>query len=225
MTTQEELIILFEKWSGEKIKTFSPLPNSGSNRKYFRLTGETKNAIGALNSDKRENKAFIYLSKHLGKQSINVPQVYSSNLKNGIYLQEDLGDETLFNLLNKERNDLTIPGEIIKYYKSVITELPKIQINGAKGLDYSNCYPRAAFDSQSIKWDLSYFKYYFLKMTDISFDEQKLEDDFDTFTKFLLQADKNYFMYRDFNSRNIMIKNGEPFFYRLPGGKKRRSSV
>jgi aminoglycoside/choline kinase family phosphotransferase len=220
MATSDSLKILFEKWGGEKLNSFSQLPDSGSNRKYFRLSGEEKKAIGAFNPNQRENKAFIYLTKHFNNSNLPVPKFYMVKMSIGIYLQEDLGDETLFSLLNKKRSKNIIPAEVKNLYLHSISELPRFQIIASKGLDYSNCYPRATFDAQSIKWDLSYFKYYFLKLANISFDEQKLEDDFNTLAKFLLEADKNYFMYRDFNSRNIMIKDEKPFFIDYQGGRK-----
>ena len=220
MSTDEQLKILFERWSGEKVNSFSPLPASASARKYFRITGNGKTAIGVYNADVRENRAFVYLTKHFLKKKLDVPKVYSADLKSQIYLLEDLGNETLYSHLDKNRCGENFSSSTVDLYKNVIETLPQFQIYGAKGLDYSKCYPRAKFDKQSMMWDLNYFKYYFLKLAKISFDEQKLEDDFNALVKFLLQADCNYFMYRDFNSRNVMLFNGEPFFIDYQGGRK-----
>jgi aminoglycoside/choline kinase family phosphotransferase len=220
MLPTDELKNIFEKWSREKVKSFSPLPESGSSRKYYRISGESKNAIGAFNPDLRENKAFIYLSKHFVKVNLNVPKIYSADLKNNIYIQEDLGNQTLFSLLEQTRIGDALPDEVITLYKTAIEQLPVFQVTASNKLDYTKCYPRAKFDKQSMLWDLNYFKYYFLKLANISFDEQKLEDDFNTLTTFLLKADCNYFLYRDFNSRNIMIKNSEPYFIDYQGGRK-----
>jgi aminoglycoside/choline kinase family phosphotransferase len=217
---KELLLEQFEKWSGEKVKSFSPLPESGSPRKYFRIIGETKTSIAALNSDKRENDAFIYLTKHFTKLKLPVPHLYSANRKNNIYLLEDLGDETLFSLLEQNSDKENISSETIILYKKVIVLLPQFQIAASKKLDYTKCYPRAKFDRQSMMWDLNYFKYYFLKLAKISFDEQKLENDFKTLIDFLLHANCNYFMYRDLNSRNIMVKKNEPYFIDYQGGRK-----
>lgn len=211
---------LFKKWSGEKIISISPLPESGSSRKYFRITSNNKSAIGVYNTDKRENRALIYLTKHFLKHKLNVPKIYSQDLENSIYLIEDLGDVTLFSLIEQNRNGNLFNGEVIELYKNILEQLPRFQITAAKKINFNNCYPRSKFDSQSIMWDLNYFKYYFLKLAKIDFDEQKLENDFNTLTNFLLSADCNYFLYRDFNSRNIMIKNGKPCFIDYQGGRK-----
>jgi aminoglycoside/choline kinase family phosphotransferase len=220
MNYLKNLKSLFEQWSGEKVKSFSFLPLSGSARKYIRLSGNNNTAIGAYNTDKRENRAFIYLTKHFTKNTLNVPEFLAENLKNDIYLIRDLGDTTLFSLIEKAGKGNKLNDEIREYYKAVITMLPKFQITASDKLDYSKCYPRADFDRQSMIWDLSYFKYYFLKLGGISFDEQKLENDFNTLINFLLQADCKYFMYRDLNSRNVMIFNNEPYFIEYQGGRK-----
>jgi len=220
MNYQQNLQILFQCWSGEKVISFTPLPLSGSERRYIRFFGSKNTAIGAFNPDERENRAFIYLSKYFLKNKLNVPKFLTADLKNNIYLIRDLGDTTLFSLIEKTENGNKFTEEIKEYYKTVITQLPKFQINAAEKLDYSKCYPRADFDRQSILWDLNYFKYYFIKLGGISFDEQKLENDFTTLVNFLLQADCKYFMYRDLNSRNILIFNNEPYFIDYQGGRK-----
>lgn len=218
MVYQKKLIELFETWAGEKSLSFTPLPESGSNRKYFRITSKSKSALGVFNPDKRENNAFIYLSKHFLKNRLNVPRVYSHKLNENIFLIEDLGDQTLFSLLIPSQGNYST--EQLTLIKKSLAELPKFQIAGSKKLDYSNYYPRSSFDKQSIMWDLNYFKYYFLKLSGINFDEQKLEDDFQTITKYLISADKNYFMYRDFNTRNIMVKDNQLYFIDFQGGRK-----
>jgi aminoglycoside/choline kinase family phosphotransferase len=220
MSYRNNLIDLFENWSGEKIKTFSPLPESGSPRKYFRISGESKTAIGTFNTDKNENKSFIYLTKHFLKNNLNVPKIYTTDLLNNIYLIEDLGDQTFFSLLEENRRKNEFNDELKIFYKKVIEQLPRFQISAAKRIDYSKCYPVPKFDKQSMMWDLNYFKYYFLKLAGITFDEQKLENDFNTLTDFLLHADCNYFMYRDFNPRNVMLKNNELYFIDYQGGRK-----
>lgn len=214
------LIRLFENYCGEKLISFTQLPESGSSRKYFRLISKSQSIIGVYNPDKRENAAFIYITKHFHKHKLNIPKIFKTDLENGFYLLEDLGDITLFSLLNKDRNSNSSSLDMEIYYRRVIDQLLKFQIIGNKGLNYKYCYPRAAFDKQSIKWDLNYFKYYFAKLLNIQFDEQKLENDFNILTNYLLKSDSNYFMYRDFNSRNIMIRDNELYFIDYQGGRK-----
>ena len=175
-------------------------------------------SCGAHNPDEKENTAFLSFSSHFFKQELPVPAIYAANEAEHIYLLEDLGDTTLFSFLSESRRGHEFTEDIINYYKKVIAALPKFQVLAAKGLDFNVCYPRAQFDKQSMQWDLSYFKYYFLKLAKISFDEQKLEDDFQSFTDYLLQTDCSYFLYRDFQSRNIMLKNGELYFIDYQGG-------
>jgi len=218
MNTQ--LIKLFEQWAGEKAGSINPLPQSGSYRKYFRIKSDEKNAIGVYNSDKKENDAFISFTKHFLNKNLLVPQLYADDINNDVYLLEDLGDETLFSFISEEKNKEDFPDKRMNYYKSALSELIKFQTDASRDLDYSVCYPRNSFDRQSMMWDLNYFKYYFLKLTQTPFDEQKLEDDFNALIEFLLTANTEFFMYRDFQSRNVMIKNDKLYFIDYQGGRK-----
>ena len=217
---QHSLKILFEDWSQEEALSVRPLAQSGSYRKYFRISGKEKTAIGVFSPDKKENRAFISFTKHFLKKGLNVPILYDQQLKENIYLIEDLGDTTLFSLMEKEKANDSFSNKALSYYREALSQLIRFQTDGGKGLDYSVCFPRVKFDQQSILWDLNYFKYYFLKLAKIPFDEQKLEDDFKTFTQFLLSASTNYFMYRDFQSRNILVYNDELYFVDYQGGRK-----
>jgi aminoglycoside/choline kinase family phosphotransferase len=217
---QHYLKILFEDWSHEEALSIRPLAQSGSYRKYFRISGKEKTAIGVFSPDKKENKAFISFTKHFLKKGLNVPKLYDQQLKENIYLIEDLGDTTLFSLVEKEKANDSFSDKTLGYYREALSHLIRFQIDGGKGLDYSVCFPRVKFDQQSILWDLNYFKYYFLKLAKIPFDEQKLEDDFKTFTQFLLSAGTNYFMYRDFQSRNILVHNNQLYFIDYQGGRR-----
>jgi len=218
--TENKIGNLFKNWSGEDHDRIEILPESGSSRKYFRVHSKTKKAIAAINKDEKENLAFIEFSKHFYSKNLSVPEIYIEDLENDIYLQEDLGDVTLFSWLSELRTGIEFPEEVISMYKNVLDELLKFQILGSENLNYYYCYPRAAFDKQSMMWDLNYFKYYFLKLAKISFDEQELEDDFERFTDLLLQANCNYFLYRDFQSRNVMLKDGKPYFIDYQGGRR-----
>jgi aminoglycoside/choline kinase family phosphotransferase len=217
---QDLLRNLFQHWSKEPVIEFTPLPPSGSNREYYRIKGIRNCVIGVYNSDKKENRAFIEFSKHFTENGLPVPEIYSVDPDNDIYLLEDLGDITLFTHLSKLRGEEESDEKIILIYKKVIDMLPRFQIQAGKNLNYNTCYPRAEFDKQSMMWDLNYFKYYFLKLGKVPFDEQTLETDFHAFADYLLTADSNYFLYRDFQSRNIMIRDGEPYFIDYQGGRK-----
>jgi aminoglycoside/choline kinase family phosphotransferase len=211
---------LYKKWCGQEPINIEALPESGSNRKYYRISGIESTAIAVHNNDEKENQAFLKFSEHFNSKNLAVPQVYAKDLAKHIYILEDLGTTTLYEHIKTVRTGIEYPDELVELYKKVIEELIRFQIEGSVGFDYSYCYPRAAFDEQSMMWDLNYFKYYFLKLAKISFDEQALEDDFKKFTKFLLQESHDYFMYRDFQSRNVMLKSNKPYFIDYQGGRK-----
>ena len=220
---KEELILtkLFINWSSMTPESVVALPGSGSYRRYYRITGEGRTVLGVYNSDQKENIAFLSFTGTFRKAGFPVPQIYHADPENNCYLLEDLGDLTLFGLIGNTRKSTEVfPEEANQVYLDVIRWLPEFQVRGASIIDYGVCYPRASFDRQSMMWDLNYFKYYFLKLAKVPFDEQKLEDDFYTLTEFLLDADCDYFMYRDFQSRNIMIRDGKPWFIDYQGGRK-----
>jgi len=219
-TKLELLSDLFDRWCGEKVTSINKLPVSGSAREYYRITGTETTVIGAINHDREENEAFIEFSKHFRSKGLDVPEIFLVDLDNHVYLQEDLGDTTLFDYLFKVRDNGNFPDELTEVYKEVLTELQKFQITGSSDLNYSVCYPRASFDRQSMQWDLSYFKYYFLKLAGISFNEQSLENDYATLINYLLAQDTDYFLYRDFQSRNVMLRDGKPCFIDYQGGRK-----
>jgi aminoglycoside/choline kinase family phosphotransferase len=192
----------------------------GSGRKLIRLASEEVSAIGVLYDVREENLAFLEFSRHFRRHSLPVPEIYAEDLSKGAYLEEDLGDTTLFEFLANNRVGANCAPKAVEAYRKVVAVLPRFQIEAGRDLNYKVCYPRAVFDGQSIAWDLNYFKYYFLKLAGIPFNEQSLEDDFSRLTKFLLSADLDYFLYRDFQSRNIMLRDGHPFFLDYQGGRK-----
>ena len=216
----ELLSQMFTRFTGEKVETTDMLPPSGSYRKYVRFTANGKSALGVYNSDRKENEAFIGFSEHFFKQGLKVGQVFDQDLDNDIYLVEDLGNTTLFDFLQSNRIEGDFTDNLMEIYKKTIEELVLFQLKGSEGLNFELCYPRKAFDRQSMQWDLHYFKYYFLKLAQIPFDEQALEEDFQSLMDFLLEAEHHYFLYRDFQSRNVMVKNGEPWFIDYQGGRK-----
>ena len=220
MEITEKIVQLFSATFEESIERILLLPLSGSSRQYYRINTDTESFIAAYNEDVKENNAFISFTEALLEKQLNVPLVLAVSEDKKMYILEDLGDTTLFSVLNEKRTNEDIPESVIQLYKQTLSQLPKIQVEGAESIDFTQCYPRSAFDKQSMMWDLNYFKYYFLKLAGISFDEQKLEDDFQAFTDYLLTADSNYFLYRDFQSRNIMIFNEQPYFIDYQGGRK-----
>jgi aminoglycoside/choline kinase family phosphotransferase len=205
------------KFNAEKMLA---LPRSGSYREYYRIRGQGKTAIGVYNYDRKENEAFLEFTRHFLSLGLLVPEIYIENLDENVYLLQDLGDISLFSFLNDNRENDDFPPSAIELYKNVLEQLPAFQIKGNAGLDYTKCYPRDSFDKQSMMWDLSYFKYYFLKLARVPFDEQELENDFESFSDWLLQADCDYFLYRDFQSRNVMVHEGNPYFIDYQGGRK-----
>lgn len=193
---------------------------SGSGRTLMRLTNGQVSAIGVLYNVREENLAFLEFSKYFRCRGLPVPEIYGSDLDHGAYLEEDLGDTTLFEFLSANRAGQNIAAPVVEAYRKAVAILPRFQVEAGRGLNYNVCYPRASFDRQSIAWDLNYFKYYFLRLAGVSFNEQRLEDDFGHLTELLLQADGDYFLYRDFQSRNIMLREGHPWFLDYQGGRK-----
>src|ERR1700734_2134408 len=191
---------LFEERFQTSPRRIEPLQGElgGSGRKIVRLASEKVTAIGILYGVREENVAFLEFSKHFRKHGLPVPEIYAEDLDHGAYLEEDFGDITLFDFLSKHRDGEKIAPAAVEAYRKVVAVLPRFQIEAARDLDYSVCYPIASFDRQSIAWDLNYFKYYFLRLAGISFNEQSLEHDFSRLTKLLLSADRDYFLYRDF---------------------------
>jgi len=192
----------------------------GSGRAIVRLAAAKFSAIGILYPVREENVAFLEFSRHFRRHGLPVPEIYAEDLSQGAYLEEDLGDTTLFEFLSAHRADAAVGAEAIEAYRNVVAVLPRFQVEAARDLNYKVCYPRASFDRQSIAWDLNYFKYYFLRLAAVPFNEQALEQDFSRLTKFLLSANHDYFLYRDFQSRNVMLRDGQPFFLDYQGGRK-----
>ena len=213
---------LFEQHYGLPAEHVRPLQGQlgGSGRAIVRLAGGGKSAIGISYPVREENVAFLEFSRHFRRHGLPVPEIYKDDLSQGAYLEEDLGDTTLFEFLSANRVGGVITPQAIEAYRKVVAVLPRFQVEAGRDLNYRVCYPRASFDRQSIAWDLNYFKYYFLRLAGIPFNEQALEYDFGRLTKFLLGANHDYFLYRDFQSRNVMLRNGEPFFVDYQGGRK-----
>ena len=206
---------------GEKALEINAMPSSGSSRKYFRVKTDKRVLIGAYNLNIEENDAFFSFSKHFHECGLPVPQILAISDSKEIYIQTDLGDDTLFNHVENCLKNGKYDDETVELYKKSLDKLIDFQIIGHKGLDYSKAFPTAEFDEMSIMDDLNYFKYCFLKEhEEISFNETRLDTDFQTLTRYILEAPSDFFMYRDFQSRNIMIVENNPYFIDYQGGRK-----
>lgn len=215
----EELIALFKKVTGEAPRC-EKIKGEGSNRKYYRLQSAHHSLIGTEGTNPEEDATFVYLAQHFSQQGLNTPKLIIASEDGLHYLQEDLGGTSLFSLIQGGAKSGHFSEEEIELILKTITLLPDIQFKGAQGLDFSHCYPIPEMDRRSILWDLNYFKYDFLKFTGIEFSEPKLEEDFNRLCDFILQNSSDTFLYRDFQSRNVMIKDEEPYFIDFQGGRK-----
>jgi aminoglycoside/choline kinase family phosphotransferase len=213
---------LFEERFHAPVTHVHPLQGQlgGSGRQIIRLSNEKNTAIGIVYGVREENVAFLEFSKHFRKHRLPVPEIYGEDLDHGVYLEEDLGNSTLYEFLSKNRNAGTIAPPVVEAYRKVVKFLPRFQVEAGRDVNYEACYPIGSFDRQSVAWDLNYFKYYFLRLADVPFNEQALEDDFGRLTDFLMTAERQYFLYRDFQSRNIVLRNGQPYFVDYQGGRK-----
>lgn len=219
----DKLIELYTEWAGAEPAGVEKLPVQGSNRAYYRLTdADGMSVVGCVGTSRDENHAFIYLARHFAKRRIPVPKLLAVSGDELRYLQEDLGKQSLFDAIRGGRE---AGGRYNQREKrllvSAIRELPNIQLRGARGLDWSNCYPQPEFDIDSVLFDLNYFKYCFLKPTELDFHELKLEANFRLFAKDLTSEPMDSFLYRDFQARNIMLDaNNHPYFIDFQGGRK-----
>ena len=213
---------LFEQHFGSPASTVEPLRTTlgASDRKLIRLSNAPHSAIGVSYNGREENVAFLQFTRHFRKHGLPVPEIYGEALDDGAYLEEDFGDTTLYDSLSRNRSGDAIAPQVVEVYRKVIAALPRFQVDAGRSFPYRYCYPRRSFDRQSIAWDLNHFKYYFLQFSGTPFHEQGLEDDFRRFTAFLLGAERRYFLYRDFQSRNVMVRDGEPFFLDYQGGRR-----
>jgi aminoglycoside/choline kinase family phosphotransferase len=208
-----------ELFGGTGIK-ISALPESGSYRKYFRIIDGSKSIIGAFNADAEENEAFIGFSNHFIFKGLPVPEIFGYIPEKSVYFLRDLGDTNMFTWLQKKYIVDGFDDEVEDIYRKVLDNLVQFQIVGIQDLDLDLCYPHKSFDRQSMMWDMNYFKYMLLKLLAVPFNEKRLEHDFEILADFLLQTGQDYFLYRDFQSANVMIINSDPWFIDYQGGRK-----
>lgn len=214
-----EIDSLYNNWAGGSYAKCTPLPRSGSDRLYFRLTNtDQQTVMAAYNPNVAENEAYFSFSQAFADAEINVPKVLAVSANRTCYLIEDLGSEPLYSLVTAANG---APDEHLKQlYRQALADLAKMQVVAGRNIDYSLCIPTANFDQTAIRWDLNYFKYCFLKNAHIEFDEYRLEQDFNRIIDAASAIDSQYFMFRDFQSRNIMLKNDELYYIDFQGGKR-----
>src|SRR4051794_318042 len=224
VSVQQTFRRLFRQAFGKYPVSILPLDGDGSQRQMFRMVGDAmETAIGVVGPDREENRAFLSYTEAFRSIDLPVPEIYGVDEKAGLYVEEDLGETTLFDglsLARKADGASPFPAAMVPVYRRILELLPRFQVEGGKAVDYSVAYPRAAFDRQSILWDLNYFKYHFLKLAHVPFNEARLEKDFRRFATFLLGADTRHFVYRDFQSRNVMLRDGDPWFIDYQGGRR-----
>ncbi|MBS3771563.1 MAG: phosphotransferase [Bacteroidales bacterium] len=218
--TETSLCGLFSSWCSERPENIQPLPPTASKRTYYRIKSRNYRAIGVHNPNLKENKAFISMTRFFMDEKVPVPEIYLCDLENNIYILEDLGDQTLFSLILQTGSHKEHSTELKQWLKQALKELARIQVMGGKKMDFSICYPYKKFSRDSILWDLNYFREQFLNQLGIRYHSKKLERDFQQFADFIMQADHDYFMYRDFQSRNMMLHQNTLYFIDYQGGRK-----
>lgn len=216
----ERLIRLYREWSGEMPAAPVPLPLSGSARKYYRLSGPGGTAVGCIGTVPAENRAFFALAAKFRSCGFHAPEVYGVSADGLAYLQEDLGGGQLFELLQPALADGVFSAEQRNWLHDTAALLPAVQFKVGEGLDWSVCFPDRAFNARMVDFDLNYFKYDFLRLTGLGFDEIRLQDDFDRLRADALDFGGDTFIYRDFQARNVMIRDGEPCFIDFQGGRR-----
>jgi len=198
----------------------TPLPRSGSDRRYFRISGIGKTLIGALNENHEENDAFVGFTEHFMKKNLPVPEVYFYLPDKYVYFLQDLGDINLYTWLHNRPDISGFKPETKSLYRKILDTLILFQINGIEGLNLDLCYPHRSFDRQSMMWDMNYFKYMLLKLLGVPFNERNLEHDFNSLADYLLETGQDYFLYRDFQTANVMVIGNDPWFIDYQGGRK-----
>lgn len=210
----------YKKLFGNSDIKITALPKSGSDRRYFRIVDGKKSIIGAYNANPEENEAFIGFTKHFISKGLRVPEIFGYLPEKYIYFLKDLGDTNLYTWLHNRPDISDFSAETISLYRKILDNLILFQTKGIDGLNLALCYPHRSFDRQSMMWDLNYFKYMLLKLLAVPFNERLLEQDFNSLADYLLEAGQDYFLYRDFQTANIMIVGEEPWFIDYQGGRK-----
>ena len=215
----DKLKELYTRTFGNEPRSVVRLTGDGSNRVYYRISGCVP-VMGVVGTSVEENRAFIALSKAFEDSGVAAPTVLAVSDEGLRYLQNDLGDAILYGAMTASRENGVFEGEDLACLCNVVAELPKIQFGVSQNFDFSLCYPVSDFNERTVMWDLNYFKYCFLKGVGVEFNENRLEDEFVKLTAMLLSDNDNVFLYRDFQSRNVMLKDGKPYFIDFQGGRR-----
>ncbi len=215
----EALIELYKQRFGSVPVSITEIPRAVSARRYFRIAGTEGTLIGTYSPDPKETNAFLYFTDHFRALGIHVPEIIARSDDGLYYLQDDLGDNRLHELVTGRKSS-SLSQELINFYRSALGQIVRMQVEGHAGIDYSVCVPRPAFDQRSIMWDLNHFKYYMLKVSGLPFDENALEEGFLQLAGYVGSLPANYFMFRDFQTRNIMIKDREIYLIDYQGGRQ-----
>ena len=216
----ETLQLLYYRYCGKEATQVRSLTPAGSNRRYYRLSADDFSAVGVVGTSAQENAAFLTIAKQMESKGLPAPCIYMVSDDGMHYLQEDLGDTSLFDLLMQAQRRGGYDESDMEVLRQVMRLLPDVQWLTAEDFDFSCCYPSPALDRRGIQWDLHYFKYCFLKATGLEFEEERLEDDFERMADVLLQEGADTFMYRDFQSRNVMLRDGKPYLIDFQGGRR-----
>ncbi|MEX1256231.1 MAG: RNase adapter RapZ [Gemmatimonadota bacterium] len=220
---RESISRLFERTFGAPAESIERVAADGSRREYHRLRGGPHGSvIGAYGPDPDENRAFFSYTRTFRETGLPVPELYAVDESAGAWLLEDLGNLTLLGALSVARSaeGVLFPSAILPTYERALEALVRFQIEGGRSIDFSVAHPRGEFDARAMRWDLNYFKYQFLRLSGVAFHEGRLEEDFDRLTAFLLEADRAHFLYRDFQSRNILLRDETPWFVDYQGGRR-----
>ena len=208
----ESISALYKKWKGTEATSVDVLPQSGSERRYFRLHGKDGSVIGTYGANIKENDSFIYFSKQFNERNLAIPEIFAISDDKQFYLQKDFGNISLLDHLESKG----FTQEVYGLFKKSLEELARLQVKGDDGLDYTHCLTNEEFGKQAIMADLFYYKYYFLDALRKPYDKQKLIDDFEALSNYLTHTEYKYFMFRDFQSRNIMVMDNREIKSSLP---------
>ncbi len=212
---------LFRRYFNEIPERINPLKGDGSDRRIYRMQNANRSAIGIAGDNRAENEAFVYFTNHFRKYNLPMPEIFIQDLDNGVYIEQDLGLFTLFEWMAPVRDKNGFTNDLVELYKKTLYWLPRIQIQAGRSLDYSYCYQHAVFGRESMTWDLQYFQHRFLTyFYKTSFDREQLRCEFNLFVEHLLEEPPQFFLYRDCQSRNVMVYNDHPYFIDYQSGRR-----